>query len=453
MNSDWAAGRKLVFLGPSLGLAEARGICPDAEFHPPIRFGDLYDLSCDPPGQVLIVDGVFHDATPVWQREILQVLQAGWRVLGASSMGALRALELEPYGMIGLGTVFEWYRTGRIEGDDEVALLHGPSETDYLPLTLPLVDVRHVLAGLEAQGVLAVAEVSNVVATFKRMGHEARTRCALLDLVRAQGANVAAVRDRISERAQSLKAQDARLALRVLAGRLPRPAAMARWPRPTPPPVQPEAVLQRRMRPLAGPSLRVADALHAMAQRPEALLQPQRESRRRWFLGDWTRVAGRGPSVEEQRGFAVQHAEGLARALGVSLPRWCAASALREIELPEWMAGLAFESWLIRQTAQGLGIAHPLHGGESSLIPLVLVDWMRRHGVEASPEQRTSTSHMATWLVQKGPGFFGAHNFHPDVALVQTLAASGLLARWGRTAPFAVSPHSCAPANNEEPAP
>ena len=95
MNVERTNGRKLAFLGPSLGLAEARGLCPDAEFLPPIRFGDLYALSCEPPGQVLIVDGVFHDSTPVWQREILQLLRTGWRVLGASSMGALRALELE----------------------------------------------------------------------------------------------------------------------------------------------------------------------------------------------------------------------------------------------------------------------------------------------------------------------------------------------------------------------
>ena len=434
MSTVQRAGRKLVFLGPSLGLAEARSICPDAEFHPPIGFGDLYALSCDPPGQVLIVDGVFHDSTPVWQREILQLLQVGWQVLGASSMGALRALELEPYGMIGLGTVFEWYRTGRIEGDDEVALLHGVAEMDYEPLTLALVDVRHVLAGLEAQGVLAPAQVSAILSAFKRMGHETRTRSALLALVQAQGADVTAVRDRLSDRGQSVKGQDARLALRVLAGRLPRPAPRMRWPDPSPPPILPEAVLQRRIYPLVGPSLRVADALHAMAQQPEALAQPERESRRRWFLCDWTRVSGKGPDADERRAFAVRHAAGLARALGVSLSRWCAASGLRENELPEWMAGLAVETWLTGQTAQGLGIDHPLHGGEGSLIPRVLVDWMRRHGVEASPEHRASTGFMASWLVGMGPAFFGAPDFHAGVALVRTLAANGHLARRGEFA-------------------
>ena len=434
MNGAPTAGAKLVFLGPSLGLAEARVICPDAEFRPPIRFGDLYALSCDPPGTVLILDGVFYEDTPVWQREILDLLQAGWQVLGAASMGALRALEMEPYGMIGLGTIFEWYRSGRIEGDDEVALMHGDADVNYVPLTLPLVDVRHVLAGLQRQGALAPDQVSGMLRAFKHRGHENRTRAALLELVRTWGADPAAVRKRLSDPEHSLKACDARLALRVLAGRLPAPAVAARWPSPTPPPVQPEAILERRLYPLAGPSLQAADALHALARRPEALALPTRESCRRWFLCDWTRISGQGPDATARRAFAVRHATRLARTLGVSLARWCAASALRDDELAEWMAGLAVETWLATQTARGLGIAHPLHGDEPSLIPLVLVDWMGRHGVEAPPEHRASTGHMATWLVRMTPAFFGAPDYHPDVALFRTLAASGHLARWGRTA-------------------
>ena len=434
MNRDRAARRKLVFLGPSLGLAEARGICPDAEFHPPIRYGDLYALSCDPPATVLIVDGVFHDDTPVWQREILQLLQTGWQVLGASSMGALRALELEPYGMIGLGTIFEWYRSGRIEGDDEVALMHATADMDYRPLTLPLVDVRHVLAELRNQRALAAAQVSAILHVFKRMGYERRTHGELMKLVQAQGADATAVRERFSDRAHSLKARDARLALRVLAGPPVPPATTARWPAPIPPPVQPEALLERRMYPLVGPPLRAVDALRALVQRSEALSQPVRESRRRWFLCDWIRISGQGPDAAERRAFAVRHATAMAGDLSVSLARWCAASALREDELEQWMTGLAVETWLARQTARGLGIAHPRHGDEPSLIPLVLVDWMRRRGVAAPPEHRASTGDMAAWLVAMGPGFFGAPDFHPDIALFRTLAANGHLARWGRTA-------------------
>ena len=432
MNPGRRTGRKVVFLGPSLGHSEARRLCPDATFLPPIRFGDLYALACEPPGQVLIIDGVFYDSTPVWQREILQLLQSGWQVLGASSMGALRALELEPYGMIGLGTVFEWYRSGRIEGDDEVALLHSVADMDYQPLTLPLVDVRHMLIGLEAQGVLAPSQVSDILFQFKRMGYEMRTRSALLALVRAHHGDVAAVRERLTDKGSSLKTHDARLALRFLAGQLPLPATRKRWPDPPPPPVQAEAVLQRRIYPLVGPSARVVDALGTMAQQPDTLARPVRESRRRWFLCDWARITRMGPSADERHAIAVQHAAELARALDTSLPRWCAASAVREDEMPEWMAGIAIETWLARRTASEIGLDHLSHEGEESRIPLVLVDWMRRHGVEAPPECRASIDHTASWLVWMGPAYFGAPDFHADVALVMNLAANGDLARWRR---------------------
>ena len=422
--------RKVVFLGPSLALAEARGLCPDAEFRPPVRFGDLYALSCDPPGQVLIVDGVFHDATPVWQREILELLQADWQVLGASSMGALRALELEPYGMIGLGTVFEWYRSGRIEGDDEVALLHGDADMDYRALTLPLVDVRHALARLEARGRMAVGQVASVLHAFKHMGHEERLLRTLLALVEAAGADPGPVRASLSDRAQSLKAEDARLALAVLAGRVPPPAASRRWPDPTPPPVQPDAMLHRRIVPLVGPAIRVTDVVNAMKRGPEDLPRFEAEARRHWFLKDWARAAGNGPSAQERRAFAVRHAGGLARALGISLPRWCAASALRDEELEACLAGLAVEDWLRGCTAAELGIARP--GDDASLVPLVLTDWMRRLGAEAPPAARARAADTAAWLIRQGPAYFGASDFHPVVALIQALAASGCLARWGR---------------------
>ena len=429
------AGRKLVFLGPSLELSAAREICPDAEFHPPVRFGDLYALGGEPPGQVLIIDGVFHDSTPVWQREILQLLRIGWRVLGASSMGALRALELEPYGMIGLGTIFEWYRDEAIEGDDEVAMMHGVAEMGYPPLTLPLVDVRHELAELEAEGGLSAPQVSAVLAEFKCMGYETRTLGALLALMDEHGGNVAAMRQRMSGGNRSLKARDARTALRVFAGDLPPPAGRTRWPDVAPPPVQPHSVLEREILPLAGPPVKLADALCEMAQRPDTLERPLRESRRRWFLRDWTRLAVVGPNSDERNAFAVRHATGLAHSLGISLPRWCAASALREDELGDWLEGLAIEMWLAGRTAPQIGIEHALRDGENSLIPAVLVDWMRRNGVEAPPGQRAGADEMASWLVRTGPEFFGALDFDADTALAATLAATGDLARWRGSVP------------------
>jgi hypothetical protein len=93
----------------------------------------------------------------VWHKEILWALRDGVRVFGAGSMGALRAAELAPYGMHGIGKVYEAYRSGVLmpfeepfEDDDEVAVVHGPAESGFLPASEAMVNIRVTL--LAAQG-------------------------------------------------------------------------------------------------------------------------------------------------------------------------------------------------------------------------------------------------------------------------------------------------------------
>jgi len=93
-----ADDRPLVaFLGPSLRSAEALGIVPQVELRPPICQGDLTTVVEGlHPRAILIVDGEFGQSLSVWHKEILHALHLGIRVVGASSMGALRAAELDP---------------------------------------------------------------------------------------------------------------------------------------------------------------------------------------------------------------------------------------------------------------------------------------------------------------------------------------------------------------------
>jgi TfuA protein len=139
--------RPVVYLGPSLPRAEAQRLL-DAEFRPPIRRGDLTSLRRT--STVVIIDGEFGQSLSVSPKEILRLLDGGVRVIGASSMGALRAAELAPCGMEGCGWVFDAYRSGRIVGDDEVALTFSP--VDGTALTVPLVNVRCWLERLRLGG-------------------------------------------------------------------------------------------------------------------------------------------------------------------------------------------------------------------------------------------------------------------------------------------------------------
>ncbi len=154
----------VVFLGPSLPLAEARAIL-DARYLPPARRGDILAAARGHrPETIALIDGYFEQVPSVWHKEILWALDQGIRVCGAASMGALRAAELAQFGMIGAGRVFEAYRAGRFapfddpfEDDDEVAVVHGPEDAGYAA-TDALVDIRATLAAAADAGILDPAE-------------------------------------------------------------------------------------------------------------------------------------------------------------------------------------------------------------------------------------------------------------------------------------------------------
>ena len=63
-------------------------------------------------------------------------------------MGAIRAVELEDYGMIGHGEIFEFYKKNPETSDDEVGLIHENSYP-YAPITIPLVNLRILLTKLK----------------------------------------------------------------------------------------------------------------------------------------------------------------------------------------------------------------------------------------------------------------------------------------------------------------
>lgn len=175
----------VLFLGPSLRGLHRR---PPAriDLRPPAAQGDL--LRAVHAGRRLIglVDGVFGHEPAVWHKEILAALEAGARVLGAASMGALRAAELHPFGMEGVGTIFAAYRDGLLEADDEVALLHGPAELGWPALSEPMVNLRATLARLARLGVVGHGEAARVARVLAARFYPERTRAALEDALRAE---------------------------------------------------------------------------------------------------------------------------------------------------------------------------------------------------------------------------------------------------------------------------
>jgi len=147
--------RIIVFLGPSLEREAAERILP-AEYRPPARRGDLFRAVQDGAEIIGLIDGVFHQESAVAHREILAAIKKGVRVVGASSMGALRAAEMDTLGMTGVGEVYRMYKSGELVSDDEVALVFDP-ETG-LSLSEPLVNIRFTLREAEQQGIISAQD-------------------------------------------------------------------------------------------------------------------------------------------------------------------------------------------------------------------------------------------------------------------------------------------------------
>lgn len=169
----------VVFLGPSLPAAEARRLVPTAQLLGPVELGAVTRAVCQGARWVLIVDGVFEQVPTVWHKEVLWALAQGVRVYGASSMGALRAAELEAFGMIGVGRVFELYASGEYEDDDEVAVVHAPSDEGYRGLSVAMVTIRQALADAVTDGALDARHRPALLEKMKRMHYPERSWGAL----------------------------------------------------------------------------------------------------------------------------------------------------------------------------------------------------------------------------------------------------------------------------------
>ncbi|GAA2814217.1 TfuA-like protein [Kitasatospora paracochleata] len=164
--------KRYLFLGPSApGLTPPPGIT----LLPPIAAGDLLALPLAEGDTVGIVDGYFHHVRAVPHKEILAVLDRGVAVLGAASMGALRAAELDTFGMHGIGRIYRDYRDGRIDADDEVTLLHGPAESDYRAMSEPLVVVRATLSRAVRDGACDEGTAERIVDALRALPYPRRS--------------------------------------------------------------------------------------------------------------------------------------------------------------------------------------------------------------------------------------------------------------------------------------
>jgi hypothetical protein len=211
----------IVFLGPSLPRADAIQILK-ADYRPPAARGDIYRVATKNARIIILIDGLFGETPAVFHKEILWALSNGIYVVGAASMGALRAAELDSFGMMGIGEIYNAYRGGRLERDDAVAVLHAPEELGYSPITVALVDIIATLNLAQRTGVVDARLRDELESIAGELFYKNREYRLLLSEATTRGYLSAAnsLQDWMESNHVSQKAIDATAALKQVARHL-----------------------------------------------------------------------------------------------------------------------------------------------------------------------------------------------------------------------------------------
>lgn len=226
--------RMIVAAGPSLTEAD-RSAFGGIEFVPPVGEGDILRLASRRPAAIGIVDGLFGDRLAVGHKEILWAMAHGIVVYGAASMGALRAAELDGFGMVGVGEIYRGYRTGELTDDGDVALLHAPADVGYRALTLALVDLRATLLALVARERMSAWAANEIAAAAEAIHFSERTWQRLAETVAPSAAEAGNLCRELSDAHVERKRLDAlEMVRRMLTDATDPPRSKPFWPPHTP---------------------------------------------------------------------------------------------------------------------------------------------------------------------------------------------------------------------------
>jgi hypothetical protein len=188
---------------------------------PPAACGDVARAVRDGATTIGLIDGLFETTPSVWHKELLWALSKSVRLFGSSSIGALRAAEMWPFGMEGVGLVYRLYRCRAIIDDDEVALLHGPPEAGSIPLTEAMVNIRATLRRARQLEMITPEAERIIGQTAKSLYYKERTLDRILkrsrDRLAAEG-DTSELHRKLERIRRDVKREDAILLLSRLRG-------------------------------------------------------------------------------------------------------------------------------------------------------------------------------------------------------------------------------------------
>ncbi|UPM50341.1 TfuA-like protein [Synechococcus sp. A10-1-5-1] len=166
--------KTVLYAGPSLSNVDqellsgliVRGPCKQADL-----FADIHN---DEISSIIIADGLYKTIPAPWHKEILFAIENKKRVIGVSSIGALRAAELSDFGMIGFGKVYQYF-CNDLRDDSDVALLHHPESHGWTPTTMAFVDLFFHIRGCVDRGLIAQHHHNQILEDIRACNFEYRT--------------------------------------------------------------------------------------------------------------------------------------------------------------------------------------------------------------------------------------------------------------------------------------
>lgn len=368
------------FCGPTITSEQVAAIAPGFSCLPPVAHGDLLRLPLQDGDVVLIIDGFYFQAYPVRHKEILDAMARGATVIGASSMGALRAAELGPYGMIGSGLIYQMYVSGTLTADDEVAVVHGESGAGYPALTEALVNIRATLRRARRKGVLDARSEAIILEAASKLAFHERNYPHILAIAEKHGLDQktrALFEERLGSLRVDLKRRDAVAAVRNLSelaatesnGRVtvPQTAFLVEW--------------RQRFTPHPGPAdARILNFIRVFASDFPDLYY---EVFARWCLAN--SPERRAMPVESPA--LLREAFAGARETG-DLAAWCAARGLDLASLDEYLEMEERARYSSAETASAIGHAYDE----------AIVDYGIRTGLIDDPS--VIPAHFIHWLTE-----------------------------------------------------
>lgn len=212
--------KPIVYLGPTLNREEASKIL-DADYRDPAKKGDFLRLShtSDEKKYVGFIDGVFlHDYPPSPIEVYHLATRKNIELIGASSLGALRAVELEKFGMKGIGKIFQLFKNGILNADDEVAVTFVRDKN--ILQSEALIDIRFNLFLAYKKGIITNQTKKRCVKIAKNIYFPFRNYEDVIRLTQEQFPSthdeLEIFRDYILKNRDSLKARDAKKLLKYL---------------------------------------------------------------------------------------------------------------------------------------------------------------------------------------------------------------------------------------------